>query len=111
MKRTDFEANLGQLGLHLAGYKNAAYYGSCEKWSLSLQPFPGDHVSRAKLAISAPPSERSIVLGRFLTAADVTMSPPVRQALEAGTDFRGRIGAKEVSFTSIGRELVVNIAE
>ena len=26
MKRTDFEANLGQLGLRLAGYQNAAYY-------------------------------------------------------------------------------------
>lgn len=112
MKRSDFEAQLGQFGLSLSSYGDAAYYAACEKWSLSLQPFPAEVVNRAKLAIDHPGAkERAVIVDTFLSAANVTKTPQIAQALEAGTDFRGRTGDKVVTFTAIGSEFVLNVIE
>jgi hypothetical protein len=111
MKRTDFETRLGKLGLNLTVYGNAAYYGACENWSLSLQPYPGEDVTQAKLAVRAPAKERSVVVDTFLAAANVKKTPQIAQALEAGDEFRGKSGPKDVTFTSIDSELVFNVME
>ena len=111
MKRTDFETRLGKLGLNLTVYENAAYYGACDNWSVSLQPYPGEEVRQAKLAVRIPARERSVVVDTFLAAANVKKTPQIAQALEAGEDFRGKSDLKEVSFTSIDSELVFNVME
>ncbi len=110
MKRTDFETRLGKLGLNLTAYRNA-YYGACDSWSLSLLPYPGNEVTQAKLAIHAPAAERSVVVDTFLVAANVEKTPQIAEALETGGDFRGKSGLKDVSFTSIDSELVVNVMD
>lgn len=112
MKRTDFAARFEELGLKLGAYGDAAYFGEAEHYSLSLHPFPSEMVRHAKLAVNArTPNERSVVVNTFLSAADVKKTPEIEQAIERGGDFRGRIGPKEVSLTSIGSELVVNVME
>jgi hypothetical protein len=112
MNRTDFEKQLAQHGLNISDYKNAAYYGACEKWSLSLRPFPADIIKHAKLAIDSPNAkERAVVVNTFLSAAKVRKTPQLDQALETGKDFRGTEGSREITFTTIGTELVLNVRE
>lgn len=112
MKLADFATQFEELGLNLSAYGGAAYYGACDEWSLALQPYQGERIQHAKLAISVSSARKSSeVVDRFLTAAEVKRTPQLEQALETGQEFRALVGEKQVSFSAVGPDLVVNVIE
>lgn len=112
MKLADFATQFEELGLNLSAYQGAAYYGASEEWSLALQPYQGERIQHAKFAISVSRARQSPeMLDRFLSAAAVEKTPQMRQALESGREFRGMVSEKEVSFSAVGPDLVLNVIE
>ena len=112
MKLADFATQFEELGLNLSAYGGAAYYGACDEWSLALQPYQSERIHHAKLAISVSSARKSSeVVDRFLSAAEVKKTPQIKQALEDGREFRTVVGDKQVSFSAVGSDLVVNVIE
>ncbi len=112
MKLADFAMQFEELGLNLSAYGDAAYYGACDEWSLALQPYKGDRIQHAKLAISVSSARKSRdVVDRFLSAAHIEKTPQFDQALASGREFRAVMSAKQVSFSSVGPDIVVNVME
>lgn len=109
MKRSTFETLFDQLGLALCSYQDAAYYGASDTFSLVLTPFATEDISRAKLAIQTAERDRKVVVNTFLTAAGVDRVGQISDAVEAGEELRAQVGDKEVTLTSIGSELVLNV--
>lgn len=112
MNRAAFESQFEELGLNLSVYGDAAYYGACPDWSLSLRPYGSDRIHHAKLAIDSQLAKKNrTVVDTFLSAAAVERTAQLDSALAAGSEFRDRVGAKVISFSSVGPDLILNVME
>jgi collagenase-like PrtC family protease len=109
MKRSKFETLFNKLGLALSSYQDAAYYGASDTCSLVLAPFATEDISRAKLAVKTGERDRRVVVNTFLTAAGIDRVGQISDAVEAGEELRAKVGDKEVTLTSFGSELVLNV--
>lgn len=110
MKRDHFEKQLAPLGVHVAEYGGAVYFGESPHCSVSLAPFPTEDVQKATLAVRTPsPEERRVVVNTFLRAAGVSRTPEIADALE-GRERRVWTGSQCVTVAVLDDEYIVTVA-